>query len=174
VVIAFAYEKRIPLAGNVSLLIDFRGSSSGAKLRPMTASRLEQSLGYTFHDRALLLTALTHRSYSSPHNERLEFLGDAILNAVIARCLFERFRCFPKATCRDCGPTWCARTACTSRLWRSPGRLSSPWRGRAKKRRTATAVDPRRRPRGAVRRVVAGRGFRRRRASHHSIVYESA
>ncbi|MBK8386939.1 MAG: ribonuclease III [Candidatus Accumulibacter propinquus] len=62
----------------------------------MTASRLEQSLGYTFHDRALLLTALTHRSYSSPHNERLEFLGDAILNAVIARCLFERYPMLPE------------------------------------------------------------------------------
>ncbi|MDR2112133.1 MAG: ribonuclease III [Candidatus Accumulibacter sp.] len=36
-------------------------------------------------------TALTHRSHSSPHNERLEFLGDSILDAVIARQLYDRF-----------------------------------------------------------------------------------
>lgn len=57
----------------------------------MTGSRLEQALAYTFNDRTLLQLALTHRSYSSLHNERLEFLGDAILNAVIARRLYERF-----------------------------------------------------------------------------------
>lgn len=57
----------------------------------MTVSRLEQALAYTFIDRTLLQLALTHRSYSSLHNERLEFLGDAILNAVIARRVYERF-----------------------------------------------------------------------------------
>lgn len=62
----------------------------------MTASRLEQALGYAFRDGELLQMALTHRSYSSPHNERLEFLGDAILNAVIARSLFERFPALPE------------------------------------------------------------------------------
>ncbi len=62
----------------------------------MTASRLEQALSYTFRDQALLELALTHRSFTSPHNERLEFLGDAILNAVIARSLFERFPMLPE------------------------------------------------------------------------------
>ncbi|SBT04326.1 RNase III [Candidatus Accumulibacter aalborgensis] len=62
----------------------------------MSDSRLEQGLGYQFRDRALLQTALTHRSHSSPHNERLEFLGDAILNAVIAHRLFERFPLLPE------------------------------------------------------------------------------
>ena len=57
----------------------------------MTASRLEQALAYTFKDRTLLQLALTHRSYSSSHNERLEFLGDSIVNAVIARRVYERF-----------------------------------------------------------------------------------
>jgi ribonuclease-3 len=42
------------------------------------------------------LTALTHRSHSSPHNERLEFLGDSILNGVIARELFDRFPDLPE------------------------------------------------------------------------------
>ena len=53
--------------------------------------RLEQALGHTFFDSSLLQTALTHRSHSTPHNERFEFLGDSILNGVIARQLFDRF-----------------------------------------------------------------------------------
>ena len=53
--------------------------------------RLERALGHQFSNTLLLQTALTHRSYSSPHNERLEFLGDSILNGVIARQLFDRF-----------------------------------------------------------------------------------
>ncbi|MCP5269086.1 MAG: ribonuclease III [Zoogloeaceae bacterium] len=57
----------------------------------MTASRLEKALAYTFSDSSLLQTALTHRSHSSPHNERLEFIGDSILNCVIALELFRRF-----------------------------------------------------------------------------------
>ena len=59
-------------------------------------NRLEQALGHRFSDRSLLLTALTHRSHSSPHNERLEFLGDSILNGVIARQLFDRFPDVPE------------------------------------------------------------------------------
>ena len=52
---------------------------------------LQKRIGYTFRDDALLKTALTHRSYSSQHNERLEFLGDSILNCVIATLLYERY-----------------------------------------------------------------------------------
>lgn len=55
------------------------------------SQKLEQALGHEFRDASLLQTALTHRSHSSPHNERLEYLGDSILNAVVARLLFERF-----------------------------------------------------------------------------------
>ena len=58
--------------------------------------KLEQTLGHVFSDVSLLQTALTHRSHSSPHNERLEYLGDAILNAVVARLLFERFPDIPE------------------------------------------------------------------------------
>lgn len=58
--------------------------------------RLEQAIGHQFSDPALLQTALTHRSHSSPHNERLEFLGDSILNAAIARQLFDRFPDLPE------------------------------------------------------------------------------
>ena len=48
-------------------------------------------LGYPFRDPALLRQALTHRSHSTPHNERLEFLGDAVLNCTVAALLYERF-----------------------------------------------------------------------------------
>jgi ribonuclease-3 len=52
---------------------------------------LQDRLGHTFRDAALLQQALTHRSHSSLHNERLEFLGDSILNCVVASLLFERY-----------------------------------------------------------------------------------
>jgi ribonuclease-3 len=52
---------------------------------------LRDRLGHAFRDAALMRQALTHRSYGTPHNERLEFVGDAVLNCVIARALYERF-----------------------------------------------------------------------------------
>ncbi|MGX5173526.1 ribonuclease III [Aliikangiella sp. IMCC44653] len=52
---------------------------------------LQKRFNYQFKDTALLDTALTHRSASNEHNERLEFLGDAILGAVIADQLFTQF-----------------------------------------------------------------------------------
>ncbi|MGQ0699777.1 MAG: ribonuclease III [Panacagrimonas sp.] len=53
-------------------------------------AELEEKLGHTFVDPGLLLRALTHRSYSSDNNERLEFLGDALISAVIAEMLFRQ------------------------------------------------------------------------------------
>lgn len=55
------------------------------------SSRLEQTLGYRFASQDLLRQALTHRSHSSPHNERLEFLGDSVLSCAVASLLFESF-----------------------------------------------------------------------------------
>jgi ribonuclease-3 len=52
--------------------------------------QLQTTLGYQFADEELLWCALTHRSASGPNNERLEFLGDSILNFVIAAELFSR------------------------------------------------------------------------------------
>jgi ribonuclease-3 len=49
------------------------------------------TLSYTFQQPALLRQALTHRSFSGLHNERLEFLGDAVLGLIIAEILSERF-----------------------------------------------------------------------------------
>lgn len=53
--------------------------------------RLTQRLGHVFHRRELLVQALTHRSYSAQNNERLEFLGDGVLNCVVGLMLYERF-----------------------------------------------------------------------------------
>jgi ribonuclease-3 len=53
--------------------------------------RLQGALGYRFQNPSLLRQALTHRSVGQPNNERLEFLGDSILNCVVAIALFERF-----------------------------------------------------------------------------------
>ena len=52
---------------------------------------LQNRLGYRFAQPALLERALTHRSFGAAHNERLEFLGDAVLSAAISSMLLERF-----------------------------------------------------------------------------------
>ncbi len=52
---------------------------------------LQYRLGYEFKDQKLLGLALTHRSYGAHNNERLEFLGDSILNFAIGEALFRRF-----------------------------------------------------------------------------------
>jgi ribonuclease-3 len=53
--------------------------------------RLQRRLGHVFANPALLEQALTHRSFGQPHNERLEFLGDSVLDCVMSIMLFERF-----------------------------------------------------------------------------------
>lgn len=57
-------------------------------------TNLMDKIGYTFKDICLLETALSHRSFGDANNERLEFLGDSLVNFIIANELFERF---PKA-----------------------------------------------------------------------------
>ena len=61
---------------------------------------LEQTIAYTFRDRSLLRTALTHSSYANEHgcasNERLEFVGDSVLGLVTASALYARFPDMPE------------------------------------------------------------------------------
>ncbi|MEA2112253.1 MAG: ribonuclease III [Campylobacterota bacterium] len=53
---------------------------------------LENSLGYSFKNRKLLIEALTHKSYKQPYNnERLEFLGDAVLDLIVGEYLYKKF-----------------------------------------------------------------------------------
>lgn len=62
----------------------------------MTDSVLQDRLGYRFVQPQLLQRALTHRSYSQAHNERLEFLGDSVLNCAVAQYLFEQYPAMPE------------------------------------------------------------------------------
>ena len=57
----------------------------------MDVQALQNALGHEFLSKDLLQQALTHRSHSVAHNERLEFLGDSVLNCVVASLLFEKF-----------------------------------------------------------------------------------
>ena len=52
---------------------------------------LQARLGHRFQDAGLLQRALTHRSFGADHNERLEFLGDAVLSMAVSSLLYERF-----------------------------------------------------------------------------------
>lgn len=58
---------------------------------PLDIKLLQERLGYTFQKPDLLMQALTHRSHSKKNNERLEFLGDSVLNCTVAEMLYERY-----------------------------------------------------------------------------------
>ena len=63
-------------------------------MKNLEITRLQKKIGHQFADPSLLQLALTHRSFGSRNNERLEFLGDSIVNFVIAEALYLQF---PKA-----------------------------------------------------------------------------
>lgn len=68
------------------------------QLSRQNLTRLIASLGHEFKQENLLRQAITHRSHSAQHNERLEFLGDSVLNCVIARALYDTFPQLPEGT----------------------------------------------------------------------------
>jgi ribonuclease-3 len=78
---------------------------------------LEQKLAYTFRDRDLLCTALTHSSYANEHhcasNERLEFVGDSVLGLVTASQLYARFPDMPEGRMTKLR----AELVCEQSLW---------------------------------------------------------
>ena len=57
---------------------------------------LQERLQHRFQDPGLLARALTHRSFSAEHNERLEFLGDSVLNLAVAALLYQRLKDLPE------------------------------------------------------------------------------
>jgi ribonuclease-3 len=59
-------------------------------------AQLQERLQHRFADPRLLERALTHRSFSSDHNERLEFLGDSVLNLAVASLLYQRLSALPE------------------------------------------------------------------------------
>ena len=84
----------------------------------MKIKELEQMIGYTFRDPQMLLTAMCHSSYANEHrqkqmhdNERLEFLGDAVLEIASSDFLFHQYPQMPEGdTDEDC-----VRVLCVSR-----------------------------------------------------------
>lgn len=57
---------------------------------------LQARLQHRFSDQRLLARALTHRSFSAEHNERLEFLGDSVLNLAVAALLYQKLQALPE------------------------------------------------------------------------------
>ena len=68
---------------------------AGAALSPNLLA-LQKRLEHVFSNPQLLVQALTHRSFSSDHNERIEFLGDSVLNLAVAGLLYERLIDLPE------------------------------------------------------------------------------
>jgi ribonuclease-3 len=100
----------------------------------LPAERLEKALGYSFVEKQRLRQALTHRSFASTHNERIEFVGDGILNALIARALFLRFpklsegelsRTRANLVCQDGLALIAAELSLGEYLWLGEGELKS-------------------------------------------------
>lgn len=69
---------------------------SAALSQPEAWKRIQQLLGYTFKNDKLLQRALTHRSFSADHNERLEFLGDSVLGLAVSDWLYNRLQDAPE------------------------------------------------------------------------------
>ena len=59
-------------------------------MKPKHAA-LQRTIGYQFQEPALLVRALTHRSFGADNNERLEFIGDGLVNAVVAELLYSHY-----------------------------------------------------------------------------------
>ena len=59
-------------------------------------NNLKAHIGYQFNNVAILTQALTHRSFAANNNERLEFLGDSVLNFIVAHQLYNRFNKLPE------------------------------------------------------------------------------
>ena len=107
-------EVASPEAGVVDPIPDPISEAAGVA----ALADLEQHIGVDFEDRSLLQTALTHPSFANEHpddavgdNERLEFLGDAVLGMIVARTLYQRFPELQEGRLTEwrshlvCGPT---------------------------------------------------------------------
>lgn len=67
-----------------------------SQIKATLLRKLQDTIEYQFNDLALLELAMTHKSAGSPNNERLEFLGDSMLNAIAAEALFSHFDDVPE------------------------------------------------------------------------------
>ena len=99
--------------------------------------QLEQIIGYTFQNKKLLKQALTHSSYANEKklgklgcNERLEFLGDAVLELISSDFLYAKFTQVPEGELTKNVQAWSVNLAAVLRaaVWTST--VSSPWQRR--------------------------------------------
>ena len=96
------YEKRVALIANIDVVVKFdklKYNLSSCRMSSLTPKRCIVSAcsAISFHDSALAEQALTHRSFGGMHNERLEFLGDSIVNFIVAEACFSVFPIRAKA-----------------------------------------------------------------------------
>ena len=94
----------------------------------MSMEALQERIGYHFHDKALLERALIHSSYANESrqkiecNERMEFLGDAVLSIIVADHIFHKFHLAEGDLTRIRASLVCEDTA-------GPGAAAGSWRG---------------------------------------------
>ena len=67
-----------------------------SQIKATLLRKLQDAIDFQFKDTELLELALTHKSNGAPNNERLEFLGDSLLNAIAAEALYTRFEDVPE------------------------------------------------------------------------------
>ena len=101
-------------------------AAEGRKTSCIPCKYWKKKLGYTFRCKEQLQAALYHSSYANEHrccgvssNERLEFLGDAVLGLVTADYLYHKHPDLPEGDLTRMRAAWCARRACTR--WPEPG-----------------------------------------------------
>ena len=89
--VASASFGKVPFAGNLA------GRTAGLTMGNTAAlAGLQERLQHTFSNPSLLVRALTHRSFSADHNERLEFLGDSVLSLAVSDLLYQRLADLPE------------------------------------------------------------------------------
>ena len=145
----------------------WRPTGRGPRRALKTAAEwLRDALGYECRDPALLEAALTHRSAGGAHNERLEFLGDAVLNCVVAKLVFREFAAADEGDLSRFRASLVSGEALAVDRRRDRSRRAAAARlGRIEVRRLPAQIDPGRRARGAVRRDLPRRRLRGGRAA---------
>ena len=96
VVLSAEYSAKVPLFGNLSACMDFEPDLEVGRGRPDASGSMDSeafalAIGHRFAQPELLRRALTHRSHGASNNERLEFLGDSVVNCAVALELYHKF-----------------------------------------------------------------------------------
>ena len=94
VVATLSWQKMLHMIGNASILLEFEARSTRGVAHVSESARI--AIEHAFTDPSLLRQALTHRSYGVPHNERLEFIGDAVLELRHRAVLYDGFLRLPE------------------------------------------------------------------------------